>query len=54
MKNNQESERAWKLWEMLSRMESFLWDSYYEYFMEMCMNKADDDHTPDEPDDFPF
>jgi hypothetical protein len=54
MTKNEEAERAWKLWEMLAELESFLWDSYYEYFLEMCMNETIVDEPLDDLDDFPF
>ena len=54
MRNNEEAERAWKLWEMLAQLESFLWESYYEYFMDMCINEGDRNEPLEELDDFPF
>lgn len=54
MTNNQEAERAWELLDRLARLESFLWDSYHDYFMDRFINKIDKDKPLDKLDDFPF
>ena len=33
----EEMEQAWKFWEMIVDIEIFLWDHYYDYFLEKCM-----------------
>ncbi len=54
MTNNQEAERAWKLLDMLAQLESLLWDSYNDYFMDVFINKTERDEPLDKLDDFPF
>jgi hypothetical protein len=33
----EEMEQAWKLWKMIAEIEVFLWNHYYNYFLEKCM-----------------
>ena len=49
-----EAERAWKLLEIIAQLESLLWESYHDYFMDMAINNHKYCRKLTEKDDYPF
>lgn len=54
MKDKEELNRAWELWEMVLSFEKFLIDYYYEDFEKMDMNEGPDKFVDEGLNDYPF
>jgi hypothetical protein len=50
----EQAARAWKLFEIIAQLESLLWETYNDYFMDMAINDPRYCRKLTEEDDFPF